>query len=50
MAKGDDLEERVIDFAVRVIRVCVALPKEPVARHIRDSTYAAATQVTATAE
>ena len=36
MAKGDDLEERLIDFAVRIVRVCAALPKEPVARHIRD--------------
>ena len=26
MAKGDDLEERLIEFAVRVIRVCESLP------------------------
>ena len=36
MAKGDDLEERLIDFAVRMVRVRAALPKEPVARPIRD--------------
>ena len=36
MAKGDELEQRLIDFAVRIVRACAALPKEPVARHIRD--------------
>jgi hypothetical protein len=28
MVKGDDIEERLIDFAVRIIRVTAALPKK----------------------
>lgn len=32
--KGDDIAERLIDFAVRVIRLVLALPKNPVGRHI----------------
>lgn len=35
MAKGDDIEERLIDFAVRIIRVCESLSDSPSARHIR---------------
>ena len=35
MAKGNDLEERILDFAVRVIRACESLPKNPSATHIR---------------
>ena len=35
MAKGDDIEERLIDFAVRIIRVSEALPDKPAGRHIR---------------
>lgn len=35
MAKGDDIEERLIDFAVRIIRVCDALSNNPAERHIR---------------
>ena len=35
MAKGDDLEERLIGFAVRIIEVCNALPNKPAAIHIR---------------
>ena len=35
MAKGDDIEERLIDFAVRCIRVCDVLPNTPVGKHIR---------------
>jgi four helix bundle protein len=34
MAKGDDIEERLIDFAVRVIRMVAHLPKTQVGRHI----------------
>ncbi len=34
MTRGDDIEERLIDFAVRVIGVCEALPRTPVGRHI----------------
>lgn len=35
MAKGDDIEERLIDFAVRVIRVCDELPDRAATRHIK---------------
>lgn len=35
MAKGDDIEARLIDFAVRIIRFCESLPNTPSARHIR---------------
>ena len=36
MAKGDDIEERLIDFAVRLINLCEALPKGAAAKHIRN--------------
>lgn len=35
MSRGDDIEERLIDFAVRVIAVCEAMPNRPAAKHIR---------------
>ncbi len=36
MAKGDDIEERLVDFAVRIINVCDALPTEKIsAKHIQ---------------
>ena len=35
MAKGDDIEERLIDFAVRIIRVCDELPDRHAGKHIR---------------
>ncbi len=35
MAKGDDIEDRLIDFAVRIIRVCEVLPDTPAGKHIR---------------
>ncbi len=34
MAKGDDIEERLIDFAVRVIKLCASLPKTPTGKHL----------------
>jgi four helix bundle protein len=34
MAKGDDIQERLIAFAVAVIQVCTELPKGVVGRHI----------------
>jgi four helix bundle protein len=34
MAKGDDLEERLIDFAVRIVKLCDQLPKTLAGRHI----------------
>ena len=33
-AKANAIEERLIDFAVRVIRVADALPRTPVGKHI----------------
>jgi four helix bundle protein len=32
--KGDDLSERLLDFAVRILRLTDALPKTPVGRHV----------------
>jgi hypothetical protein len=29
MARGDDIEDRLVDFAVRVIRVAGSLPDTP---------------------
>ena len=34
MARGDDIQERLIDFAVRIIKICSSLPKTQEARHI----------------
>jgi len=33
--KGDDIEERLVDFAVRVIKVAQAMPDSPATQHIR---------------
>jgi four helix bundle protein len=32
--RANEIEDRLIDFAVRVIKVAVALPKSPVGKHI----------------
>ena len=34
MAKGDDLEQRLIDFAVAIIRLCDKLPNTLAGRHV----------------
>ena len=34
MAKGDDIEKRLVDFAVRIISLCGHLPKTQAGRHI----------------
>jgi len=34
MAKGDDIEERLIKFAIRIIKLCDQLPKTLTGRHI----------------
>jgi four helix bundle protein len=34
MSKGDDIEERLIDFAVRVVNLCAHLPKTQAGKHI----------------
>ena len=33
-SKADELEERLIEFAVRVIKLSASLPKTPVGKHI----------------
>ena len=33
-SKADELEERLIDFAVRIIRLSASLPKTPAGKHI----------------
>ena len=36
MTKGDDIEERFVDFAVRILKLCEALPSNVIgAKHIR---------------
>ncbi len=34
MAKGDDIQERLIDFAVAILQLCAELPKTQAGRHI----------------
>ncbi|UCG23244.1 MAG: four helix bundle protein [Chloroflexota bacterium] len=34
MAKGDDIEERLVEFAVRIIRVSGSLPDTSAGRHV----------------
>ena len=34
MAKGDDIQERLIAFAVRIIRLCEAMPKGVTGKHL----------------
>ncbi len=34
MAKGDDIQERLIDFAVAILQFCAELPKTQAGRHI----------------
>lgn len=43
MAKGDDIEKRLIDFAVRIIHMCDALPHKPAAKHIQNQLLRAGT-------
>ena len=34
MAKGDDIQERLVAFAVRILRVCDQLPRTMAGRHV----------------
>jgi len=34
MAKGDDIQERLIDFAVAIIKLCAMLPKTQAGKHV----------------
>lgn len=36
MARGDDIEERLIKFAVRIMKTCDSLPRTRAGRHIID--------------
>lgn len=36
MAKGDDTQERLIDFAVSIIHLCAELPKNQAGKHIAE--------------
>lgn len=36
VAKGEDIEKRLVAYAVRIVRVCVALPRSPISRHLVD--------------
>lgn len=36
MAKGDDIQDRLIDFAVSIIHLCAELPKTQAGKHIAD--------------
>lgn len=42
MAKGDDIEERLINFAVTTIALCDKLPVTPGGRHVGGSFFVAA--------
>jgi len=33
-AQADDLEERLIDFAVRIVRLSSSLPRTPAGKHV----------------
>ena len=43
MAKGDDIQERLIDFAVNVMELCDGLPKTFAGRHIGEQLFRAGT-------
>ncbi len=34
MAKGDDIEDRLVNFAVRIVRLCENMPKSRAGNHI----------------
>ena len=50
MAKGDDISERLIDYAVRIIHVSRALPRDDVGRHVSGQVLRAGTGVGANHE
>ena len=43
MAKGDELEERLIDFAARIVKLCAALQKTDAGRHVAGQLLRSAT-------
>ena len=34
MAKGDDIQERLINFAVTIIQLCASLPQTQAGKHV----------------
>ena len=48
--KGEELSDRFLDFAARVIRLVMALPKNPVARHVGAQLLRAGTAIGANYE
>ncbi len=48
--KGDELSERLINFSVRAIRLCGALPKSYIGRHISGQLVRSGTSVGANYE
>lgn len=34
VSKGDDLEKRLISFAVRIVKICAYLPRDQIGKHI----------------
>jgi len=47
MAKGDDIEERLVDFAVRVIALCDNLPNSRAGNHLAGQLLRSGTSPTA---
>jgi four helix bundle protein len=47
VAKGDDIEERLIDFAVRVVKVCDSLPQTYAGRHLANQLLRSGTSAAA---
>lgn len=43
MARGDDIEERLVQFAVRIVRLCESLPKTRGGNHIASQLLRAGT-------
>ena len=43
MAKGDDIQDRLIDFAVKVMELCDGLPKTFAGRHVGEQLLRAGT-------
>jgi four helix bundle protein len=47
VAKGDNIEERLIDFAVRVVKVCDSLPQTYAGRHLANQLLRSGTSAAA---
>lgn len=44
-SKTDELENRLVDFAVRIIKLSAALPKSPAGKHIAGQIFRSGTSV-----